>query len=201
MPITSNHSPKKVRRVFFCLLLLFMVPLLLASWMAFKHKSLPSHTTNHGQLLQPPLDISQLKLADDSQVGKGHWLLLYVSPNQCDKSCEKALYDIRQIRTATGKDSDRVQRAILTFSNAPKDPHLQELLNNEFKGTLHVTASKKNFKQFVQSSAFLETTLQADGIIYVVDPLGNVMMFYSLESEPMGIFKDLTRLLKLSHIG
>jgi cytochrome oxidase Cu insertion factor (SCO1/SenC/PrrC family) len=202
MTVTSNNqSPQKVRRVFFSLLLLFMVPLLLASWMALKHKSLPHHTTNKGQLLQPPLDITQLKLAKEQKIELGRWLLLYVNPTTaCDKQCEKALYNIRQIRTATGKDINRVQRVILTFSDAPTDTPLEKMLYTEFSGTLHVIASKQLFTEFVQNSVSQKTVLQTGGI-YVVDPLGNIMMFYSLESDPMGIFKDMTKLLKLSNIG
>lgn len=200
MPATSQHSSKKVRRTFFYLFVLFMVPLLLASWMVMKHQYLPSSTTNHGQLLQPPLDIRNLTLASDPQDWKNHWLLLYVNPHVCGKSCEKALYDIRQIRTATGKDSERVQRGILTFSDASTDVHLEKILTTAFNGTVHFKTFKKNFTEFVQNSVSEKTVLQTGGI-YIVDPLGNMMMFYSLESDPMGIFKDLTRLLKLSNIG
>ncbi len=200
MTTTPQHSPKKVRRVFFYLLLLFMVPLLLASWMAFKHTPLSTHMTNHGQLLQPPLDIAQLSLAGGEPIKKGYWLLLYVNPAVCDQRCEKALYDIRQICTATGKDRDRVQRGILTFVDAPTDLPLQKMLSTEFKGTHHFVTAKKSFQQFVKNNLSEKEVLETGGI-YIVDPLGNTMMFYTLSAEPMGIFKDLTQLLKLSHIG
>jgi hypothetical protein len=183
----SQFSPKKVRRVFFGLLCLFLVPLLLASWMVLKEKPLFSQTTNHGQLLLPPLDIAQLNIQPTKK-----WLLLYIVANSCDADCAKALYNMRQIRTATGKDMDRVQCAALTFQ--AQDSHLQSLLASEFKGTAHWLISPQNFQKFSQEKSF------GNGI-YIADPLGNVMMFYPQRVDPMGIFKDLTRLLKLSHIG
>jgi hypothetical protein len=39
------------------------------------------------------------------------------------------------------------------------------------------------------------------GRIYLVDPLGNLMMSYGSRSEAKGILSDLKKLLKLSHIG
>jgi len=35
----------------------------------------------------------------------------------------------------------------------------------------------------------------------VVDPLGNLMMYYPADARPKGILEDMKRLLRLSHIG
>jgi hypothetical protein len=37
--------------------------------------------------------------------------------------------------------------------------------------------------------------------IFVVDPLGNLMMRFDARANPRGLREDLLRLLKLSHIG
>ena len=37
--------------------------------------------------------------------------------------------------------------------------------------------------------------------IYLVDPLGNVMLRYPRDPDPSRVKKDLTRLLKVSRIG
>ena len=39
------------------------------------------------------------------------------------------------------------------------------------------------------------------GYLYLVDPLGNVMMSYNPKQSPKDIYSDLTRLLKASKIG
>lgn len=194
-------TPRRVKKPFWIILSLFIlfgVPLIMAAWMAAKDQPLVTHTTNYGELISPPLSLASLALPANQQAWRGRWLLLYVNPEVCDTSCEKALYNIRQIRTATGKNSDRVARAMMAFSEA--DPHLQQLLANDFEGTLYLTPSKAAFATLVQGTAAEKRVLQEGGI-YLVDPLGNIMMFYPLDSDPMGILKDLTRLLKLSHIG
>jgi hypothetical protein len=37
--------------------------------------------------------------------------------------------------------------------------------------------------------------------LFIVDPLGNLMMSYDAEANPKGLLEDLKKLLKLSHIG
>jgi hypothetical protein len=37
--------------------------------------------------------------------------------------------------------------------------------------------------------------------IYVIDPLGNLMMFYAADTKPKGMLEDMKRLLRLSSIG
>lgn len=195
---------KKITSIFCCLFLLFAIPLTLATWMFIHGKPLVPHTTNHGQLIQPPLDIANLGLLTDQQNWKNHWLLLYVNPtNTCTKNCEQALYNMRQIRTATGKDRERVQRAILTFSDTQPftDTHLQQLLKTTFSGTLHLTTSLQAFFRFTQQDSSSAKIATQYGGIYLADPHGNVMLFYPPNTAPMGIFKDLTRLLNLSQIG
>ena len=37
--------------------------------------------------------------------------------------------------------------------------------------------------------------------IFIVDPLGNLMMRYDVRQDPKGLREDLKNLLELSHIG
>ena len=200
--------PKKPFWILTAIVLLFAVPLLLAALLLHQgtlDKSLP--TTNHGQLIIPPLDLANLRLHDAQthlitpSIWKGRWLLLYINPNSsCDTSCEKKMYNLRQIRSATGKDQSRLQRAILTFNNQSDDPHLAQLLNTQYVGTLHFKAAAEDINHFLGNAGAAKLAL-TQGSIYLVDPHGNVLMYYSADADSMGIFKDITRLLKLSKIG
>jgi hypothetical protein len=38
-------------------------------------------------------------------------------------------------------------------------------------------------------------------VIYLIDPLGNLMMSYAPDAKPKGMLEDMKRLLRLSHIG
>jgi len=37
--------------------------------------------------------------------------------------------------------------------------------------------------------------------LFIVDPLGNLMMRYDVRQDPKGLLQDLKKLLSLSHIG
>jgi len=53
-------------------------------------------------------------------------------------------------------------------------------------------------------NAFLQAFVEAEqgsGWIYLVDPLGNLLMRYPTTVKPGGMLKDLKRLLRLSKIG
>ncbi|HVV67437.1 MAG TPA: hypothetical protein VHE99_00130 [Gammaproteobacteria bacterium] len=208
MTHSSKHPVKSKNPlwILLILLLLFAIPLLLAWYFSTENDQLGQGTTNHGQLLQPPLDLSKLDLRDTQSQPispdqwKGRWLMLYVSPGACHEICAKGLYYLRQIRTATGKYSERVQRGVLTFSNQPTDTQLQHLLNSEFTGTLHWVTTFDTFAQFIHKTPNEKLALQEGGI-YLIDPLGNVLMWYPPNTDPMGIYKDLMRLLKISNIG
>jgi hypothetical protein len=37
--------------------------------------------------------------------------------------------------------------------------------------------------------------------VYLIDPLGNLMMSYAADARPKGMLEDLKKLLRLSHVG
>ncbi len=57
----------------------------------------------------------------------------------------------------------------------------------------------KNFVEQFRLSA--GSPLEDKGRVYIIDPLGNLMMSYPAGSDPTGIRKDLSRLLYASQIG
>ena len=44
-------------------------------------------------------------------------------------------------------------------------------------------------------------TVQRAHTLFVVDPLGNLMMSYDARQNSRGLLEDLQKLLRLSHIG
>lgn len=185
---------------------LFFGPLLLASiW--FDHADrwpLPEQRANHGQLISPPQPLAGLQLQDlqgrplAGDSWQGRWLLVYPGPPTCDAECENLLYQIRQVRTALGKETERVQRIYL-LAEVPRDPARLEALHRLHPDLLlAVLASPETVAQFPEAAA---TALWSGQQLYVVDPLGNLMMRYGATQEPKDILTDLKRLLRLSRIG
>jgi len=184
----------------------------------YKTGDIPSNATNHGQLISPPFSVSLLKLRDNrgdlldnkltdrkhkpslDKRSNGQWLMLYLHPGPCGKLCQRRLYDMRQIRIATGKDRNRVERAILTYQNDTEAAPLRNIIQPKYSGTRHFTIKKQQFALVIQQHVPASYALQM-GVTYLVDPLGNVMMIYKPGASSSAIFKDIQRLLRVSRIG
>jgi hypothetical protein len=120
---------------------------------------------------------------------RGKWVLVTFDPAACPAECEKKLYLVRQVRRAQGAGAERIERLWLVTDGAR--PRAQVLAAIE--GT-RVEPSQKA----ADMQAFPGNPLRH---IYVVDPLGNLMMRYPADPDPSRVIKDLERLLKLSRIG
>ncbi len=221
----NRQGKARTRRpiiILLILLVIFLVPIAIAWLLYANDKTLGGGTVNHGQLIQPPFAVSTLKLKTDQ--GKlldnaqpkptklaekiappsptrtnGKWLILLLCSRPGDQSCQQGLYKMRQIRLATGKDQKRVERAILTYQNAMINPNLNKALQRYMR-TRHLVINKNQFDQVIVNKVKQPYAL-ASGTIYIVDPLGNVMISYKPNANPRNIFKDMERLLQVSHIG
>lgn len=204
----TARSPGQWRGRLMLLLLasLFFGPLLLASvWYGHADRwPLPKQRANHGQLISPPQPLAGLQLHDlhgrplAEDAWQGRWLLVYPGLPTCDAACEDLLYQTRQVRTALGKDMERVRRIYLLASIPPDPARLEALRGLHPDLLLAVLASPETVAQFPETDA---AALWSGQQLYVVDPLGNLMMRYDATQEPKDILADLKRLLRLSHIG
>ncbi len=128
---------------------------------------------------------------------RGHWVLVYPgSAGGCDSRCQTALYDMRQVRLALGKDMSRVV-TLLLLDRMPEDG-LRHWLAAEHAAMLLGSAAAKTRNSL--SKAFGQPGPSGDWI-YLLDPLGNLLMRYPVTVDPSGMLKDLKRLLRLSQIG
>ncbi len=187
------------------LALLFIAPML-AAWWFYSNSGdwQPGHTTNHGTLVIPPrpLHLTQPLFATDgspfpAEYLRGKWTLIYISGSSCAAPCTDNLYKMRQVRLAQGENMGRVQRLFLfTGSDNPLPAALDDYPKIDV-AILPRQASKIFLSQFT----VVNTEPGKAERIYVVDPLGNLMMYYYPDAEPSGILKDLQRLLKVSSIG
>jgi len=157
----------------------------------------PEGRMNYGELIDParPLPDDPLALADGQpfRLGtlRGKWVLLLAAPGACDESCQRALYHMRQVRRAQGKNMERIERVWLVTDDAPLDPALARALEDMY------------FVRAAGSTVLREPALAGDrsGHIYLVDPLGNLMLRFPRDADPTRILRDVSRLLKVSRIG
>jgi SCO1/SenC len=204
-PLTPPEaSPRRSRLQAWLLVAIFFVPLLAAFVLYYGGTGnwRPSGSTNKGDLINPPRPLPQVELvtATGEKLGQqalqGKWSLVYVGDGQCDARCREALYLTRQTWIALNKDMTRVQRLFLATANCCD----QSWLNTEHADLITARVDDAAGQQLL--SAFPEGPAAAQqGRIYVVDPLGNLMMSYSREAPQKGLLEDMKKLLRLSHIG
>jgi len=142
----------------------------------------PGGQANYGELVAPrPLSGPPLDAL------RGKWVLVSFDAAACDAYCERKLYLMRQVRTAMHKEAGRVERLwVLTDAGKPR----AELLS-VIEGTLIVPLA----------DALRGFPGNPPDHIYVIDPLGNLMMRFPRDPDPSKLLKDLQRLLRLSQIG
>jgi cytochrome oxidase Cu insertion factor (SCO1/SenC/PrrC family) len=192
----------KSRSYLFGLFAVFFGPLFFAMWLFYVPNSwLNSSTQNHGTLVTPaqPLEEFELIALDGNswrhEEFTGVWTLLYIGDESCDLYCEANLFKMRQVRLTLGRDSERVQRRYLGVTTTELNQKINEIF-----------AKYPRMQQAWFDQATVHKAIpQFQGLplhqVYVIDPLGNLMMWYSREATSKGMKKDLKRLLKVSKVG
>ncbi len=205
--MTTTPDPSAVRRGRRQLLLLaalFFVPLLIAFWLYYG----PSHwrpagSTNKGEIIDParPLPSVSLPKIDGTPTGdqflRGKWTMLYVSDGACGPDCRKALYLSRQTRIALNKDMDRVQRVFLVTDRCCDARYLAA----EHPDLLVATLEGPGAAALLATFPTYADAPGGAGRLYLVDPLGNLMMSYPRQAPDKALLTDIRKLLRLSHIG
>ncbi|MES2069035.1 MAG: cytochrome C oxidase subunit I [Pseudomonadota bacterium] len=160
----------------------------------------PEGRTNYGAILDPrqyPMPkLGSILLGGEAReldAYKGKWIMLQVDSGACAEACQKKLYDMRQLRLIQGKEMDRVERVWLITDDQPIDT----ALIREYDGTSMLRAKPELLKAWLPA----EAGTSISDHIYIIDPLGNLMMRFPKDADPNKIKKDIIKLLKASAIG
>jgi len=202
----AGLPPAVVRRrrlQFVGLALLFIGPLALSAWLYFGSSLRPAGHVQHGELLDPvrPLPAAALATAAGTVTAPDflhhRWTLLTVAAGRCDAPCLAALAATRDARIALEQDALRVQRVLLADA-----PCCEEAWRGGAAGGL-VTAwlDSADGQRLRAALATRAAPAPQPGRIYLVDPLGNLVLSYPPGTDPKDLLKDLGRLLRLSQIG
>jgi cytochrome oxidase Cu insertion factor (SCO1/SenC/PrrC family) len=206
MTTPDPMAVRRGRRQFLLLAALFFVPLALAFWLYYGPGDWrPGETgTNMGDLVDParPLPQVDLPIAGGSpfrgELLRGKWSLVYVGDASCDERCRKALHLTRQTRIALNKDADRVERVFLVYGNCCDNDYLE---NEQADLVVAIAGSPQAGKLLQSFPSYDDGPVENAGRIYVVDPLGNLVLSYSANAPDKALLTDLKKLLRLSHIG
>ena len=178
-------------------LLICASPVIASYWTYYVIR--PEGRRNYGELIEPqrPLPaVSTSSLTGESSpltALKGQWLLISVASGACDAPCQQRLYFQRQLRETLGKDKDRLDRVWLIQDDEPVSASLMPALTQS--SVLRVNA--KDLTDWL-----LPTKGQSvENHLFLVDPLGNLMMRFPANMDVAGAAKakrDLERVLRAS---
>jgi len=197
--IAGQELQTKGRRVFVYMLIFFIVPIIVVIMM-FQLNWKPNGASL-GELVTPPRllsEFTQLK-TDDSVVlmplfWKERWSIVYVAA-ECPKLCLDKLHDMRQLHVSLYKDMPRVQRVLITT--------LQDvsLIKQDYPDLIIINQPNSDVLSLSKQFQLKDEDVMTSHNLYLVDPLGHLMMSYQSPVPLADVRKDLIRLLRYSWAG
>jgi len=190
----SNEQIQKANRRKFLLLLALMCAPVIVSYALYFSDYRPD-SKHYGELL-PIVKVSGkgTDIADNTILRMkdlhGKWVLVTVDSGRCDELCKEKLYFMRQVRLVQGKEKHRIERLWLINDDSDPDPELIK----EHEGVYFVR-DKDN-----EIIKLFETTNVHTKHIYLLDPIGNLMMRFPEKIDGKKMGNDIKRLLHVSQI-
>lgn len=171
---------------------IFLAPVVLAT-VAYKYWR-PERLSNYGELVEP-VEFAPVGLQNpaggrfDFTSLRGKWVFVLPVSGECDSACVQNLYLMRQVRLMAGREQERVER--LLIAQRP----LVDALAKEHPG-LH----QASYSQARDLGAAMAGKA-AMARVYLIDPLGRLVLRFPAAPDGRRMHKDLERLLKYSQIG
>lgn len=196
----SNSVRNRKRLTLIALMALFLSPVL-AAWLWT-----PDTFRNRGELIDPPQPLVNVPMIspDGSDVDLtnlfGRWTYVFFVEAGCDESCKQLADAVERVRLSQGKNEKRVRLMVITLSPDALSSVDEIRLIMPKTIVLGVNAAEKEqlLPQFMSSG---EASALQSGSVFLVDPMGNLMMSYPAKVDPTDLRKDISRLLRASRIG
>lgn len=195
------HSGKKSLLL---MVAVFVTPVLLGALLYFNMDRLgfSRSSINYGELIQPALPLKAGKLLYQGKPVKAEklftkkWTMLYIEQGQCEQHCLDQLLLIKRIRLLMNEQMRRVRTVLVA-----KSEHIAEISKKTSKNNPDLVfaalANPDDMLSFMSQFTQLEKSP-----VYLVDPLGNLMMVYPQDKpDAKKMIRDLSRLLKYSRLG
>jgi hypothetical protein len=149
--------------------------------------------TNNGELITPPVTTERAEFIGFDDFSRsnmkevnGHWVLLNViSQKQCSDLCQQAIHKTKQLRLMMNKELTRIRRLVVILSDMDKEA--AKLLWKDDLRLLRASAAPSLLQK-------LKTIRKADvpeGMLFLMDPFGNLMMQYEPGFDPYKVKTDL----------
>jgi hypothetical protein len=197
--MTEKEMQRKGRKVFLLMLIFFIVPIIVVIMM-YKLNWKPQGESL-GELFNPPRLLAtsnELKRHDSATLPtnfwKQKWSVVYVA-DACEQVCLGKLRDMRQLHVSLYKDIERAQRVLLTTTQDVT------AIKHDYPDLIIINQPEANISSFAEQFQVNAENVSTSNRLYLVDPLGHVMMSYQSGVLLANIRKDLARLLRYSWAG
>ena len=188
-PLATPEAPvsRRGRLQLLGLLAIVIGPILLATAMYEWRFWVPQERNYHGELLGDGRTVTDLGVEGPVAA---KWLLLVTAPQACDSDCRQLVYLARQIQIGLNRDVARASHALA--SAQPLDEEYDALLKREYPQLGRPSLDVARYR----------TMTGDEGLrLWIVDPLGNLVLRYDSDANGREVLNDLRLLLKLSQIG
>lgn len=185
------------RKILLGMAVIFVLPFTIAATLHLLNVHPSSHS--YGELVNPPQPLQTSVLHDargkglTSQLWLKKWSVVTVAASECADPCQAQIHLLNQVNIALDKDARRVQRVLIMPTKV--NAEAMAVLQKQYPDLVIVTGADTETVKF--STQFKG----AAGSVYLVDPLGNLMMQYPQNMNPKGMLTDLKKLLKNSWAG
>ncbi|HYG32063.1 MAG TPA: hypothetical protein VD810_03645 [Methylophilaceae bacterium] len=183
------------------ILLVFFFSVPMITVLLMHHYNWHPQTRSHGDLVSPPraLHIPEKLMTVqgvyvESQILKNKWSMVYVAQD-CAQLCEQRMHQLRQLHASLAKNINRVQRILIASSGDLKGMH------EKYPDVVILNHPESEVSALRAQFDMQDSPAKKGNRIYLVDPLGNLMMSFSDSVPLQDVRKDLTRLLTYSWAG
>lgn len=206
---TAPAAGSRTRTPLFLILAICLAPVILAL-LAYYVPELglrPSGSTNNGDLVNPQRSLPaasalDLKTRDgqpfDLRSLAGKWILVSAGPGACPETCVTKLFILRNSQASQGKDVNRMKRVWLVTDDAP----VPDQIEKAYGDTIILRADPARLAAYLTPNTPIQDASNTLAqFMWIIDPLGNLMMQYPRNIDPISVRSDLQKLLRNSHIG
>ena len=172
--------------------IIFLTPILvlIASTLFFYIGYSPEGRTNNGQLIDPPIDLSALKIEGLKDEFPGKWTIIHFLNSPCKESCWNSLYKTRQVNIRLGREAERVGRYLLISNSYNLSPQEIARLTKEYPRLELFRIWEEDIPGEIIKDSYI-----------LFDPLGNGILIYSPDLPGGELLEDLKKVLQNSKIG
>jgi len=209
VPTAQNNLKSKTPLII--IMLMSLAPVIAALLVYFNPEWRPSGGANYGMLIEPQRPIPGVKdlplttldgQAFDLNSLKGKWIIVAADVAECPESCARKLFILRNSHASQGKHVERLARVWFITDDAP----VPEKVLEAYKGAVMVRVNPLILEKFLlgQTPAGLtaeQARTELAPPMWIIDPLGNLILQYPPVADPELFRKELRKLLQNSRIG